>query len=189
MATARENDELTAEQKKAILDERAAILAQAPAAALRLNQLDVLEFLIASERFAVEARFVREATKLFALTPLPCTPEFVLGLINFRGQIMPLLDLREILELPGRTANMDSRVVVVQTRTVCAAISVDEISGIRSLPELELQSARQLVRPSLWGLFKGVTGDRLAVLDIEALFADPRLIVDGRSEEKRCERD
>jgi purine-binding chemotaxis protein CheW len=180
MAKSIEGDELTKEQRKAILDERAAFLAKAPAVAVKkANQLDVLEFVISGERFAVEAKFVREASKLFRLTPLPCTPDFVLGLINFRGQILPLLDLRKILELRERTAKTEIQVVVIQTSEASAGIAVDEIAGISSIPELELQSPKQLMRPSIVGLFKGIRNDRLAVLDIVTLFADSRLIVES----------
>jgi purine-binding chemotaxis protein CheW len=181
MAKSRETDELSAEQKKAILDERAAFLADAPkVAAKHANQLEVLEVVISQERFAIEARFVREASKLTILTPLPCTPDFVLGLINFRGQILPLLDLRGILELSKAKPLAETQVVVVQTATARSGIAVDEIVGILAIPESELQSPRQLIRPSISPLFKGVRSDRLAVLDIEALFADSRLIVEGR---------
>lgn len=180
MAKTRDSDELTAEQKKSILDDRAALYAQALASVVRKdNQLDLLEVIISGERFAFEARFVREASKLFALTPLPCTPDFVLGLINFRGQILPVLDLRRILELPASTSP-GSQVVVIQTSTASAGIAVDEIAGICSIAEAELQSPEQLVHPLLEPLFRGLSGDRLAVLNVEALFSDPRLIVESR---------
>jgi purine-binding chemotaxis protein CheW len=184
MAKSVENDEMSNEQRKAILDERAALLAATSNSAAKLhNQLEILEFLIADEKFAIEAKYVREASKLFTLTKLPCTPEFVLGLINFRGQILPLLDLREILELKGSAKKSDLQVVVVQTALGKAGIAVDEIAGISAIPESDLQSPKQLVRPSLAPLFKGVRNDRLVLLDIETLFADQRLRVESSPQE------
>ena len=180
-----ESDELTAEQIKSVLDERAASLARAPKhTSKNTRQLDVLELVIAGERFAIEARFVREASKLSTLTPLPGTPDFVLGLINFRGQILPLLDLRGILALSRADGNSPCHVVVVQTGTAQAGIAVDEISGITSISETELQTPRQFVRPSLSPLIKGVSSDRLSVLDIEALFQDTRLVVRNNPQER-----
>lgn len=182
MARSNESDEITKEQRKAILDERAAFLAQAPSTvAKRENQLDVLELVISGERFAIEAKHVREASKLGTLTPLPCTPEFVLGLINFRGQILPLLDLRKILELGPKQDKSELQVVVVQTSIAQAGIAVDEISGISSIGEAELQSPKQIFSPALAALLKGMRSDRLAVLDVEMLFADKRLVVESSS--------
>lgn len=180
MARNIDTDELTSEQKKAILDERAAFLAQAPLTVnKRENQLDVLEVIISGEHFAIEAKFVREASKLGAPTRLPCTPNFVLGLINFRGQILPLLDLREILELKQQVQNSNLMVVVVQSDKGQAGIAVDEIAGISSIAEADLQVPKQLVSPSLVPLFKGIRSDRLALLDVNALFSDRRLVVDS----------
>ena len=181
MPKLQDSDELTKEQKQAILDERAAFLAQTPlASAQKDKQLEVLEVVIEKEKFALEARFVREASKVTSLTRLPCTPDFVLGLINFRGQILPLIDLRNILELPARNEKSELQVVVVQTELAKAGIAVDEITGISSIGESELQSAKQLVSTMMVPLLKGVRADRLAVLDIEKVFADPRLIVEGQ---------
>lgn len=177
---ARDN-ELTREQKQAILKERAEVLAQTPiTASKRENQVDVLEFTIAGERFAVEAKYVREANKLSGVTALPCTPPFVLGLINFRGQIIALLDLREFLELKRRdTEQLDLQVVVLQNEHIQSGFAVDEIIGISSIPERELQSPTQLVSAAVAPLLKGVRLDQLSLIDVEKLFADPRLVVEA----------
>ncbi len=173
-----EYEALSSEQKRAILDQRAAQLAQSLAVQdQQENQLDVLEFLISREKFAIETRYIREASKLLVLTPLPCAPDFVLGLINFRGQILPLLDLSKILELKPGESKSDLQVVVVQTQLAQAGIAVDEILGISSIAETDLQSTRQLVSSSLAPLLRGLRGDRLAVLNIEAVMSDTRLIV------------
>ena len=64
-----------------ILRERAQALARVPSAAAALEStLDLLEFRLASERYGLETRFVHEVHPLRELTPLPCTPEFVLAL-------------------------------------------------------------------------------------------------------------
>lgn len=181
MARTRESEELSKEQRKAILDERAAFLAQAPlTTSQKENQIDVLELIISNEKFAIEAKHVREASKLNTWTPLPCTPDFVLGLMNFRGQILPLVDLRKILELKPRATGSELQVVVVQTSLGQSGIAVDEIAGIASIAEDELQSAKQLVSPQLAPLLRGMRGDRLALLDIEKIFLDPRLIVNSQ---------
>jgi|688.fasta_scaffold524103_2 purine-binding chemotaxis protein CheW len=173
-------DELSREQKKAILDERAAFLAQASTATKqREHQLDILELVISGKHFAIEARFVREASKAGgALTPLPNTPDFVLGLMNFRGQILPLLDLRKLLEVGPKESNSEMMVVVIQVEQGQAGIIVDEIVGINSIAEAGLQSPKQLVSAAMAPLLKGVREDMLAVLDVNVLFNDPRLVIE-----------
>lgn len=177
----RETDGLSDVQKKAILDERAAFLSQVSLALEKAeDHLDLLEVVISGERFAFEAKNVREASKMQNLTPLPCTPSFVMGLLNYRGQILPLIDIREILELPQRANSFDEfQVVVIQTSHGQTGIFVDEITGICSLAENDLQEALQLVGPSLAPLLKGISVDRLAIVDLEKLLSDTRLLVNS----------
>ena len=68
---------------KRILDARARILAREPAPAADAS-LEVVEFTLASEHYALAAEFVREVYPLEELTPLPCTPAFVLGITSVR---------------------------------------------------------------------------------------------------------
>ncbi|MDP3706806.1 MAG: chemotaxis protein CheW, partial [Polaromonas sp.] len=68
-----------------ILHDRALALAVEPDKTQTLDQsIEVVEFLLAHERYAVESSYVREVYPLENLTPLPCTPAFVLGIVNLR---------------------------------------------------------------------------------------------------------
>src|SRR5438105_2245634 len=86
---------------KQILHARAQALARAPERASATEaSLDVLEFRLGKERYAVESRYVREIIPLKTLTPLPCTPSFVAGIVNVRGRIVAVLDLKKFFGLP-----------------------------------------------------------------------------------------
>ncbi|WP_009963991.1 CheR family methyltransferase [Verrucomicrobium spinosum] len=60
------------------------------------------EFALASERYAVEAKFVCEVYPLKDLSPLPSAPSFIAGMVNVRGRILPVLELRRFFDVPGR---------------------------------------------------------------------------------------
>src|SRR5687768_2140813 len=86
---------------KQILRARAQALAR-PARHVPLAEasLEVLEFRLAQERYALETRYVREVYPLKDLTRLPCTPPFVLGIVNVRGRITPVIDIKKFFDLP-----------------------------------------------------------------------------------------
>ena len=85
-----------ADETERILRERALALAAEPGETQTLAQsIEVVEFLLAHERYAVESAYVREVYPLENLTPLPCTPAFVLGIVNLRGEIVSVIDLRK----------------------------------------------------------------------------------------------
>ena len=139
--------------------------------------LEVLEFRLAQERYAVETRYVREVAPLKELTPLPCTPSFVLGIVNVRGQIVPVFDLKKLFDLPEEGLTDLHRIIIVRGNNLELGLLADLTLGVRSIPLSSLQSSL----PTLTGIrgdyLKGVTAEGLVVLDLARLLADPRIIV------------
>lgn len=161
-----------------ILRARALALARppehAPAAA---TLLEVLEFRLAQERYALEVRYVREVYPLKDLTPLPCTPPFVLGIVNLRGRILPVLDLKKFFDLPEQGLTDLHRIILVQGHELELGVLADAVMGVQSIPADSLQASL----PTLTGIrsdyLKGVTAERLVILDAARILADPRIIV------------
>ena len=94
---------LTSEERKRILKARAKVLAQEPEKeVLDQDYLEVVEFLLAYETYGIESAYVREIYPLTEITPLPGTPPFVRGIVNIRGQILSVIDLKKFFELPEK---------------------------------------------------------------------------------------
>ena len=141
------------------------------------TMLDVLEFRLAQERYALETRYVREVYPLKDLTPMPCTPPFVLGIVNVRGRILPVLDLKKFFDLPEQGLTDLHRIIMVQGNALELGLLADATVGVRSIPVESLQPSL----PTLTGIrseyLKGVTAERLVVLDVARILADPNIIV------------
>jgi purine-binding chemotaxis protein CheW len=142
----------------------------------------VLEFRLAQERYAVESQYVQEVHPLKELTPLPCTPPFVIGVVNVRGRIVPVLDLKKFLELPEKGLTDLHRIILVRGEDFEVGILADVIVGVRFVLENTLQPSL----PTLTGLraeyLKGVTAERLIILDLKRILADPKIIVNDEVE-------
>ena len=94
---------LSPEQAKAVLDERARALARVPPAAPKASEvLEIATFALANEHYGVETRYVREVVRLADYTPLPGAPAFLVGVLNLRGEILALIDLRTFFGVPAR---------------------------------------------------------------------------------------
>jgi purine-binding chemotaxis protein CheW len=160
-----------------ILRARALALARAPRAAAMGTTLELLEFRLASERYALESRHVQEVHPLRELTPLPGTPPFILGIVNVRGRILPVVDLKKFFELPERGLTDLHRIILVRGHGLELGLLADVIVGVRSV----LADSLQPSLPTLTGIradyLKGVGEGRLVVLDLDRLLADPRIIV------------
>ena len=70
--------------------------------------------------------------------PLPCTPAFVLGMVNVRGQIFPVIDLKVFFELPGKELTNANKIIVLQSGKIIFSILTDEILGMRHIPVTDI---------------------------------------------------
>lgn len=141
-----------------------------------------LEFLLAHETYAIETPFIWEVYPMTELTPLPCTPAFVLGLINIRGQILTVIDMKKFFDLPERGITNLNKVIIVRKDAMELGILADEIIGIRNIQVNELQPPLSIMTGIYADYLKGITGERLIVLDMERFLTDRRLIVNEEVE-------
>jgi purine-binding chemotaxis protein CheW len=164
-------------QTERILRERARALARPPQPPATDTMLELLQFGLASERYAVECRYVQEVHPLRDLTPLPCTPAFIAGIVNVRGRVVPVLDLKKFFGLPERGLTDLHRTIVVRGHDLEVGLLADVIIGISSVPAASLQPTL----PTLTGIraeyLKGVTEQSLVVLAVDRILLDPKIIV------------
>jgi purine-binding chemotaxis protein CheW len=160
-----------------ILRRRAQALARTPPPPSSDTMLELLQFGLASERYAVECRFVQEVHPLRDLTPLPCTPAFIAGIVNVRGRVLPVIDLKKFFGLPERGLTDLHRTIVVRGHDLEVGLLADVIIGISSVPAKSLQPSL----PTLTGIraeyLKGVTEHSLVVLSVDRILLDPKIIV------------
>ena len=103
------------------------------------GKLELISFEIADQEFCIDIRSVREIRGYMAATPLPGSAAHVLGVINLRGAIMPVLDLRARLGL-GRTETSSRHViVVVQHAGRTAGLLVDAVQETFVVDEAQMQ--------------------------------------------------
>jgi len=170
--------EPTPQEKKRILRDRAESLAKQPESEEGLEKyLEVVEFLLAHERYAIETAYIREVYPLRELASLPNTPPFVLGIINVRGQILSVIDIKKFFELPEKGITDLNKVIIIHTDEMELGILADAIIGVRSVPLKQLQPSL----PTLTGVrgryLKGVTKERLVVLDANKIMSDKKIVV------------
>ena len=173
-------------EAKQILRSRARTLSQPLAGTDSLAQsIELLEFRLAQEHYAVETRFVSEVYPLKDLTPLPCTPPFIRGIVNVRGRIIPVVDIKKLFDLPDQGLTDLHRIILIRSQGLELGLLADLTLGVRLIPLESLQ----LSLPTLSGIrsdyLKGVTAERLIVLDLDAILTDPKIIVHEEVELER----
>jgi purine-binding chemotaxis protein CheW len=168
----------TPEEQKRILKARACALARTPKGEdITTARIEVVEFLLAYERYGLELLYVREVYPLKELTSLPCTPPFVVGIINVRGRLLSVLDIKNFFDLPAKGLTDLNKVIIVHDPSMEFGILADALLGVRSISIEEIQASL----PTLTGIrdeyLMGVTKDRLVILDAGRLLSDKKIIV------------
>lgn len=167
-----------ANETRRILHERALALAVEPDRTQTLDQsTEVVEFMLAHERYAIESSYVREVYPLENLTPLPCTPAFVLGIVNLRGEIVSVMDVRKFFDLAQTGLPDLNKVIVLESADMAFGILADVILGVRRIALADIQPSL----PTLTGIrekyLMGITPERTVVLDAGKLLADEDIVV------------
>ena len=170
--------EPTPMEKKKILKARAKTLAQEPEREEKAEAyLEVVEFVLAYERYAIETVYVREIYPLKEFTPLPCTPSFVFGIINVRGQIISVIDIKKFFDLPDMGLGELNKVIILHMGDMEFGILADKIIGYRSIPLIEIQPSLPTLTDIRVEYLKGVTEERVVILDVTKIMSDKKIIV------------
>lgn len=162
-----------------ILVQRARKFARPTASpAAEQDTLGVVVFALAGQRLALPASAVRETVLAGEITPLPGLPPRVLGLVNVRGRILAVFDLRPVLQLPAAGEPAAPRLLIVAQDGVEFALLADEVTGTSRVSEEQMRTgATGLDRRHL----RGVAADGLMLLDLASLLPALRIDAEGAS--------
>ncbi len=94
-----------------------------------------LTFRLSGEDYAVELRYVTEIVVVQEITPVPDMPAFVKGIINMRGAVVPVMDVRARFHMEGRAYDDRTCIIVCNVRDVSIGLIVDTVKEVRDIPE------------------------------------------------------
>ena len=168
----------SAEERRAVLKARARALAgEVQASQAEQESVEIIEFSLAAETYGIESAFVREVSPLKDFTPLPGTPPFVLGIINVRGEILSVIDLKKFFSLPERGLGELKKVIIIHNERMEFGILADAVLGARFLPLAEINPAPPTVTGIGAEYLRGVTRERVVILDARRVLGDEKIIV------------
>jgi purine-binding chemotaxis protein CheW len=169
--------EMPPERVRALLAERARALAR-PLETGEVGEVrSVLTFALGTGRYAIETRYVREVLRLVDVTPVPGASELVSGVTNLRGDVLCLVNLRRLLDLPVEHHVDLSWMIVVGSEVAEFGLPVGELFEIVRLRHEDVVTAPETLSASCRRYLLGIARDALIVIDGAALVGDPRLYV------------
>ena len=125
-----------------------------------------LTFNLAGEEYGLEILKVREIIGMMDITAVPRTPAFVKGVINLRGKVIPVIDLRLKFNLPSIEASDETCIIVVDVGSVEMGIMVDKVSEVLNIADTEIEDTPSfgVNVDTQFILGMGKAGGRVAIL-------------------------
>ena len=151
----------------------------------------LIGFHVGREEYGLEILRVREIIRIREITRLPQSPPFVKGILNLRGDVIPILSLGERFGLEGRAEGASSRVIVVKIGGHLVGLMVDSVSTVLRIPADQIEPPPAIIGGLSRGFVVGVgkVGERLVILlDIDRILSkDEQAAVAGMDGCLECE--
>jgi purine-binding chemotaxis protein CheW len=138
------------------------------------DELQLVSFLLGAEEYGLDILLVQEIIRMTNITGVPQVPDFVEGVINLRGRVIPVIDLRKRFGLPAHASSHDSRIVVVSADHDTIGLIVDAVSEVVRVPSEALEPPPDLLAGTATEFVRGMAklDDRLIMhLDVARVIA------------------
>lgn len=144
------------------------------------DEIKAIVFRLGEEIYGVDVKQVQTIERMVPLTRVPRTPAFVKGVMNLRGQVMPVIDLRERFGLPKKEYTEEARIITVKVGEIEVGLIVDAANDIIDLSEDLIESPPEVVggikAKYLRGVAKLEDGRLLVMLNLEQVLNKDEIV-------------
>jgi purine-binding chemotaxis protein CheW len=139
------------------------------------KERQIVAFTLGTEIYGVDIASVREIIPIQKIVSVPRAPDFVEGIINLRGRVIPVLDLRKHFGFEKKMGDPNQRIVLVEAGSESIGVIVDSVSSVLRIPDDSVEPpASVIVGPEIeyiYGIAK-VDGDLIVLLDLTRIISD-----------------
>lgn len=138
---------------------------------------DFVIFLLCDETYALNINTVNEILKPKEVTEIPGTPEFLHGVVNIRGKIVPVIDLRLRFAMKAKEVTKVTRIVVVHQEDQHIGLMVDEVLSVQPIPDMRIEEAPEMLAGNIDSdFFQGIANmdnNIVSILNLEKILRKP----------------
>jgi purine-binding chemotaxis protein CheW len=109
-----------------------------------IQEIQIACFCLGEDIYAVDIMRIKEIIRPQKLTSLPSSPHFVDGVLNLRGTVVPVIDLRKRFELPARDASLSTRLLIVKVGRQSLGLVVDDVTEVITVPVKDVKPPPQV---------------------------------------------
>jgi purine-binding chemotaxis protein CheW len=142
--------------------------------------VQLVSFEVGSELFAVPITKIQEIIRITKIVQIPKAPDYVEGVINLRGRVIPVVDLKKKFSMTGEIDQSKSRIVVAEISGVCIGLIVDAVQEVLRPEKDAFEDAPAIVSGLEQRFIRGIVKQNehmLIVLDLDKLFDEEEAAV------------
>lgn len=159
---------------------------------VRGSEVQLVLFTVGGDRFAIDIMQAKEIIKPLKVTPLPDVPEFTKGVINLRGVLLPIISMRERLNISldeEKELGSESRIIIVASNKMLVGIIVDLVEEIIRVPMKDIQPPPKIAKGIdsryLLGMCR-IDDEALVLLDLDKILSSSeRIMIEGLKTKKK----
>lgn len=128
--------------------------------------LQFVTFTLNDEEYAVDILKVQEINRITDITAVPNSPDYVEGVVNLRGKVIPVINLRKKFGFEERPTDDSSRIIIMEIQGITNGVIVDSVSEVLRIPSSKVESAPPMSSDSTNIFIKGLAklDNRLIIL-------------------------
>jgi purine-binding chemotaxis protein CheW len=138
------------------------------------KEIQLVGFRIGRETFGIPIGLVREIVRMMDITAVPEAPDYVEGVINLRGRIIPVIDLRKRFREPGIAADKRNRILVAELEGRLVGLIVDAASEVLKLARSDIEPPPELLQENDLSYVTGLgkrNGKLIILVDVEKILS------------------
>ncbi|HEY8420989.1 MAG TPA: chemotaxis protein CheW [Thermoclostridium sp.] len=142
---------------------------------MAVNQKQYVIFKVENDEYGADINKVTIIERMLNITRVPKTPQYIKGVINLRGDVIPVMDLRTRFSLPGKEADDNTRIIIIDINGISYGIIVDSVVEVLQFDETSIESVSGFTSNVNLDYISGVAknNDRLiTLLNLEKLISE-----------------
>lgn len=135
-------------------------------------------FKLENEKYCINVMQVQEVLRMTEIAPVPGAPDYVIGIINLRGNVVTITDTRKRFGLGGREIDDDSRIIIVEIKNNVVGILVDSVTDVVDLENSEIEATPNIGNEESNKYIQGVSskdGELLIIINLDNFLTDEEL--------------
>jgi purine-binding chemotaxis protein CheW len=166
----------------------------------KIRTFDVVEFSLGGEKYALDINLAREIVEMMPITQIPCSPGYLKGIMNLRGEITNIIDIHSVLGLSGKESDKGNKIIVLSAEATGGqnlGVIVDDVQSVIQIQESDVEQLGENLSSQSSGNIKGIikiggkAGEKRGDGDTEkelVIWIDMLKVLDGLAQLKNSTR-